>query len=132
MDHPPLGGIHEAGLYVDDLDAAARFWQRLGFKTITRKEGRHAFFRAGRDVLLVFDPDATSRGDDVPPHGAHGPGHIAFDVPDREALERWRRHLADLDVPVEAETEWPSGGRSLYFRDPSGNSIELITAGTWT
>lgn len=129
---PPLGGIHEAALYVQDLERAERFWRRLGFPLVARAEGRHAFFRAGRDLLLLFDPRATARGGgDTPPHGATGPGHIALDVPDAAALERWSRHLAEAGVEVERELTWPSGGRSLYFRDPDGNSIELITRGSW-
>lgn len=128
---PPLGGIHEAALYVDDLEAAEAFWRRLGLTFAGRAEGRHVFFRAGRDMLLLFDQTATVQPGDVPAHGAEGAGHVALDVPDREALDRWRRHLTAADVKIEHEQTWPSGGRSLYFRDPSGNSIELITRGSW-
>ena len=83
-------------------------------------------------MLLVFDPRATRepRGE-APPHGAQGQGHVALDVPDDEALEAWRRQLERADVEVEAEVEWPAGMRSLYFRDPEGNSIELIVRGAW-
>ena len=129
--HPPLGGVHEAALYVDDLAMAERFWRRLGLQLIGKQPGRHVFFRAGRDMLLLFDADATAQPGDVPAHGAEGPGHVALDVPGTEALESWREHLALAGVAIEHEHEWPSGGRSLYFRDPSGNSIELITRGSW-
>ncbi len=130
--HPPLGGIHEAALYVHDLARAERFWRRLGLQLIGRKPGRHVFFRAGRDLLLVFDARATAEpGGDVPPHGAEGPGHVALEVPDADALDAWRRHLRLAGVEIEQEHSWPSGGASVYFRDPEGNSLELITRGAW-
>jgi len=128
---PPLEGVHEAALYTTDLDAAATFYARLGLTEIGRAPGRHVFFRAGRDLLLIFDPRGTERGGAVPAHGARGAGHVALAVPDTEALERWRDRLEDSGVEVESEVEWPSGGRSIYFRDPAGNSIELITRGSW-
>lgn len=129
--HPPVGGVHEAALYVHDLDAAERFWRRLGLQLIGKKPGRHVFFRAGRDMLLLFDADAASQPGEVPTHGARGPGHVALDVPDADSLEKWRAHLALAGVAIEHEQRWPSGGLSVYFRDPSGNSLELITRGAW-
>ena len=129
--HPPLGGIHEVALYVDDLERAESFWLALGLERVGRSQGRHAFFRAGRDMLLLFDAAATRKEGGVPPHGADGPGHAALDVPDLGVLEQWRGHLAAAGVGIEHEQEWPTGGRSLYFRDPSGNSLELITRGSW-
>jgi len=129
--HPPLGGIHEAALYVSDLERAERFWRKLGLPLIGRARGRHAFFRAGCDMLLLFDPRATVAGEGVPGHGAVGMGHVALDVPDAAALERWGGFLGEAGVAIELEKSWPSGGRSVYFRDPDGNSIELVTRGTW-
>lgn len=129
--HPPLGGIHEAALYVDDLQAAERFWRRIGLQLVGKRDGRHVFFRAGRDMLLLFDPVTARQPDGVPPHGADGPGHVALDVPDLDALDRWKAHLDLAGVEIEHEHAWPSGGRSVYFRDPAGNSLELITRGTW-
>jgi hypothetical protein len=34
-------------------------------------------------------------------------------------------------VAVESDYTWPGGGRSLYFRDPAGNSLELGTPAIW-
>ena len=42
-----------------------------------------------------------------------------------------RRWLAKHGVSIEKTIDWPDGGRSLYFRDPAGNSLELATPQIW-
>jgi catechol 2,3-dioxygenase-like lactoylglutathione lyase family enzyme len=120
----------EASLYVEDLGAAEAFYRDvLGLAVIGKEEGRHVFFRAGGGVLLVFDPRATLKGESLLSHGAVGPGHVALGIR-RESLADWRGRLEARGVAVE-EVEWPRGATSLYFRDPSGNSVELLTPGLW-
>lgn len=126
-------GVLETCLYATDLDAAERFYRdAIGLQPFARAKGRHVFFRCGdRAVFLVFNPEATERaGGDVPTHGARGPGHVAFGVAEDE-LPAWRERLAEHGVPIEAEVEWPRGGRSLYVRDPAGNSVELAPGRIW-
>jgi catechol 2,3-dioxygenase-like lactoylglutathione lyase family enzyme len=123
--------VIELGVYVDDLDQAAQFYgDVLGLRLIGREEGRHVFFAAGDSVVLLFHPESTLKGDILPPHGAHGPSHFALGI-DADALEYWRERLTSQGVPIEKEMHWPRGGRSLYFRDPAGNSVELVTPGLW-
>ena len=43
----------------------------------------------------------------------------------------WEQWLHEQDVEVESEIEWERGGRSLYFRDPDGHLLELVTPGVW-
>jgi catechol 2,3-dioxygenase-like lactoylglutathione lyase family enzyme len=69
-------------------------------------------------------------GGSVPTHGAHGPGQVAFCIGDGE-IEIWREQLRQHGVEIEAEIAWPTGGYSLYFRDPAGNSVKLATPQTW-
>jgi catechol 2,3-dioxygenase-like lactoylglutathione lyase family enzyme len=130
-------GVLETAVYADDLEAAERFYAGvLGLEAFNHDPGRHVFFRCGAGVFLVFRASATLArgvfvgGVEIPAHGATGPGHMAFRVPEAE-LPAWRDRLAEAGVPVEAEVVWPRGGRSLYFRDPAGNSIELATAALW-
>ncbi len=127
-----LGRIIETCLYVDNLAAAKEFYESiLGLKAFAVLEGRHVFFQCGGGVFLLFDPAASEKASgDVPPHGARGPGHAAFEVSAAE-LWAWRERLGEHEVPIEAEVAWPGGGRSLYFRDPAGNSLELTTPETW-
>ena len=126
-------GLLEACLYARDLDAAENFYRKvLGFEVYSRDPGRDVFFRCGQGMFLVFNPGQTSRNGNsgVPRHGATGPGHIAFRVEDEE-VEDWKAHLRAEGVEIEKELSWPGGGRSLYFRDPAGNSVELATARLW-
>jgi len=124
--------VLESCLYVNDLTAASEFYnQVLGLKVYSLQAGRHVFFRCGDGMFLLFVPESTSQASGpVPTHGAFGPGHIAFAV-DRAELPAWKERLQKLDVPLEAEITWPGGGESIYFRDPSGNSVELVTPDTW-
>ena len=107
------------------------FYQRvLGLEVIDR--GSYALaMRCGRGVLLIFDPTAARRTDrGVPSHGTTGAGHLAFATrPD--TLDDWRRHLAACDIEIEMEVDWDQGGRSMYFRDPAGNSVELAPPTLW-
>lgn len=127
----------ETGLYATDLDAAEAFYgDLLGLEVITRVEGRHVFFRVGAGVLLVFNPDATEHSPDnprlpVPPHGARGPGHACFaaELPQMEAL---RERLVAAGVEIESDFNWPNGARSIYFRDPAGNSLEIAEPALWS
>ena len=124
--------ILETCLYVDDLNAAEKFYRRiLGVESFSRVNNRHVFFRCGESMLLLFNPLETAKSSgDVPTHGAHGPGHVAFAIaPDQ--LDLCRRQLHENGIAIETEITWPSGGRSIYFRDPAGNSVELATAQVW-
>ena len=62
--------------------------------------------------------------------GATGPTHFALGIAAAD-LDAWRQRLERHGVSIEKEAKWPRGGTSLYFRDPSGNSVELITPGLW-
>jgi len=129
--------ILESALYVTDLAAAESFYRdALGLAMIAKVDGRHVFFRCGEGVLLLFNAEATKVPPPhgarlpVPPHGAAGQAHLCFAATSAE-IESWKRGLEDKGVAVEADFEWPGGGRSIYFRDPSGNSLEFAEPKIW-
>ncbi len=39
--------------------------------------------------------------------------------------------LKAAGIEIESEVHWPNGGRSIYFRDPAGNSLECAEAKIW-
>ncbi|MEM8790367.1 MAG: VOC family protein [Pseudomonadota bacterium] len=127
-------GILETALYAPDLDAAERFYgETLGLERIDRAGDRHVFFRCGAGVLLIFNAAQTITPAGplpIPAHGARGPGHVCFRA-DATEIAAWRRRLAEAKVEIESDFEWPQGGRSIYFRDPAGNSIEFAEPRIW-
>lgn len=126
----------EVALYAVDLDTCAAFYADvIGLERGPEVPERHVFFRLGDGMLLLFNPEATVVPTDnpdmpVPPHGARGEGHLCF-AADRVAITAWRRRLRAAGVAIEAEFDWPNGARSLYCRDPAGNSIEFAEPQLW-
>ena len=86
-------------------------------------------------MLLLFVAEATRKPASnpklpVPPHGAEGPGHLCFRATDAE-INGWAERLATAGFAPEADFKWPGGARSLYVRDPAGNSIEFAEPRLW-
>lgn len=130
-------GILETVLYAADLDAAEAFYARvLGMAPFSKLAGRQLFYRCGGQVMLIFNPGETVKPPKpgaklpVPPHGASGQGHLCFKASAAE-IDIWRARLTAAGVAVEADFEWPGGGRSIYFRDPAGNCLEFAEPRIW-
>jgi catechol 2,3-dioxygenase-like lactoylglutathione lyase family enzyme len=134
---PAINGVVETILYVDDLARAVEFYRDvLGFSLMTGDPMRFQSFNAGaQQVLLLFKRGGTLtptvvQGGVIPPHDGAGPHHIGFAI-DATDYETWRTWLESRAVAIESEATWPRGGRSLYFRDPDGHLLELVTPGIW-
>lgn len=124
-----IEAVYETALYASDVEACADFYETVGLDRIDPPDAHSAAFRLPNGgVLLLFDPSRTNAdGRFVPAHGASGAGHVAFRVNDLDAAAR---RLRDHDVELEREITWP-GGRSVYVRDPAGNSIEFVEGEIW-
>ena len=120
--------VCETVVDVHDLEAATAFYRDvLGLREVD--DGALRLDDGG--MLLIFDPERSSQpGRPVPSHGPSGGSvHVAFAV---DELEPWRERLAAAGVELEQEHEWARGGsRSLYVRDPAGNSVELVEGDLW-
>ncbi|MBT9372145.1 VOC family protein [Rhizobium sp. CSW-27] len=131
-----IEGVLETALYADDLDKAEAFYGGvLGLEIIRRGGNRHIFYRCGSGVLLIFNPDETEKPIEndpfpVPPHGARGPGHACF-VVSRDDVDAFAAKLSASGIAIEQQVTWRSGTRSIYFRDPAGNSLEIAPRNLW-
>jgi len=133
---PKLTGVLETALYVDDVERAAEFYQRVfGFERIAGDLRLVALSVLGRHVLLLLKKGGSiqphrSAGGVIPGSDSSGTSHLTFAIAAAE-LEAWEKWLAENEVGIESKVSWELGGHSLYFRDPDQHLLELATPGTW-
>jgi len=133
---PTIGRVLETSLYVDRLDRAVEFYERIfGFVKLLSDERFCAFDISGQQVLLLFARGKATApvsipGGIIPPHDGQGQLHLAFtmEAADEDA---WTERLSAAGIEIESRVKWPRGGHSLYFRDPDRNLLELVSPGCW-
>jgi catechol 2,3-dioxygenase-like lactoylglutathione lyase family enzyme len=134
---PKLNDLKETALYVADLERAVTFYRDvLELNTLVADSRFCALDVAGKHILLLFTRGASVEptelpGGTIPAHDATGHIHAAFAV-DAAELSLWETHLAASGVEIQSRVTWPRGGQSIYFRDPDGHLLELITPGVWS
>jgi glyoxylase I family protein len=123
-------GIHHAALICRDPATTIEFYQGLlGFPLIELVENRdypgssHFFFDLGNSTLLGFF-DFPGLGLQPADERIGTVQHIAIGVPP-DKHEQLRKKLDDEGIPYDG----PQRGipESLYFRDPDGIQIELLS-----
>ncbi|MBS2963994.1 VOC family protein [Actinocrinis puniceicyclus] len=120
-------GVHHVALLCSDVERTVRFYQGvLEFPLTALFENRdyrgsnHFFFDLGNGNLLGF---FDLPGLDLGPYAEvlGGLHHLAISVTPQR-WERLRGRLAEAGVPCRLES-----GVSLYFRDPDGARLELLS-----
>jgi len=131
-----IDGVVETAIHVDNVSRSAEFYEQLfGLKRLAGDDRFCAFAVPGNAVFLLFKKGGTLQpvsipGGIIPPHDGSGRMHFAFKV-SADSLAQCERELADHGIAIESRVKWPAGGTSLYFRDPDGHLVELITPGCW-
>ena len=130
-----INKVIETCIYSSDLRSMKKFYVGiLGLSIIHEEEDKLIFLKAGKSVLLIFDPLRTSiNNDKLPTHGAITPPssiHFAMEIEEQE-YQLCKELLVRNGIAIEKEVKWNWNTKSLYFRDPSGNLVELITPGGW-
>jgi catechol 2,3-dioxygenase-like lactoylglutathione lyase family enzyme len=120
-------GVHHVALISSDVERTVRFYQELlempltdMFENRDLRGSTHFFFDIGHGNALAF---FDLPGVDVGPYAEvlGGLHHLAISV----EADRWARLKAKLDdagIPYQH-----IDGSSIYFRDPDGARLELIS-----
>ena len=133
---PAIGRVLETSLYVDQLSRSIDFYQRIfGFAQLMSDDRFCALNVSSQQVLLLFVKHGTTKpitipGGIIPPHDGEGQMHVAFTIA-KEEEAAWSAQLQAAGIVIESRVAWPRGGFSLYFRDPDGHLLELVTPGCW-
>lgn len=131
--------VVETCIYCSSLQTMKDFYvNNIGLELVSEEKGRHVFLKAGKSMLLIFNPENTKvKGNSMfPAHGAiiTPPAciHLAFEI-EKQDYEDSKNMLEQNNVSIEKEIDWDNkeGGKSIYFRDPAGNLVEFITKGNW-
>jgi glyoxalase family protein len=137
LDGMRLTGIHHITGITDDLQVAGEFYEkalglRLVKKTLNQDDGKtEHFFWAnydGKEVgphssLTLFGwPESTRRARG----GAGQTHHVAFRAGSEQEQLAWRDHLLGLGVEVSPVLD-RTYFRSIYFRAPDGQLLEIAT-----
>ena len=110
----------------------------LGLEFVSEENDAYVFLKAGQSMLLIFNPNKTfvrngNNSTELPPHGAFAPPsiiHFALEI-EKQNYDAVKHMLNEKNIKIEKEVAWEKGTNSIYFRDPAGNLVEIITPGSW-
>src|SRR5436190_15452859 len=124
MERPTHAGLRHLALNVRDMAAMKRFYvDVLGFAVEWEPDPDNVYLSSGIDNLALHR--ATARPDRSA--GASSLDHLGVIVRLPADVDLWAEFLASRGVTLDAAPRTHrDGARSCYFRDPDGNTIQVI------
>jgi catechol 2,3-dioxygenase-like lactoylglutathione lyase family enzyme len=116
-------GVRHLALRVRDLKRSLDFYTRIMNMHIEwQPDADNAYLTSGSDNLALHQSPAAGPAE---PTGALD--HFGFLVATPDEVDGWARDLEARGVElVQQPKTHRDGARSIYFRDPDGNLIQLL------
>jgi catechol 2,3-dioxygenase-like lactoylglutathione lyase family enzyme len=112
-----------------DVEHLAAFYREV-FQAEAQWTGQYAEFPTGAGIFSLWSVDAYAEiaGAGALPTTGNGGIMLEFEVQDVDAEFRRLQELADLRIEfIIPPTTMAWGNRSIYFRDPEGNLVNLFS-----
>jgi catechol 2,3-dioxygenase-like lactoylglutathione lyase family enzyme len=119
---PPTAGLRHVALYVEDLEAAERFYVNLMGMTVEwRPDPDNVYLTSGNDNLALHRSDrATDRR-------AQTLDHIGFIMKTPGDVDAWYDHLLANGIEMKSSPRTHrDGARSFYCVGPQGVVVQMI------
>ena len=136
MERPTHAGLRHLALNVRDLPAMKRFYvELLGFSVEWEPDPDNIYLSSGIDNLALHRSTELTTGRSTAltagPTGesksAGALDHLGLIVREADDVDRWAAFLEASGVAMSAKPKTHrDGARSCYFKDPDGNSVQVI------
>src|SRR5215472_16627762 len=126
MDRPAHAGLRHLALHAHDLEAMKRFYvDVLGLAVEWEPDPDNIYLSSGIDNLALHRAAALPTGPAVGANQALD--HLGLIVRTPEDVDKWAAFLESRGVVLASKPKTHrDGARSCYFRDPDGNTIQII------
>ena len=136
LQRPSHAGLRHLALGVRQLEAMKRFYvDVLGFEIEWEPDADNVYLSSGVDNLALHRSNSPAAGGSAPVSARRSTGegdgsaldHFGLFVRSDADVDAWAAFLESRGVTLDAKPRTHrDGARSCYFKDPDGNSIQII------
>jgi catechol 2,3-dioxygenase-like lactoylglutathione lyase family enzyme len=127
LQRPSHGGLRHLALGVRQLEAMKRFYvDLLGFEVEWEPDADNIYLSSGIDNLALHRSTPLTASP-TPAGSGSALDHFGLIVRSPADVDAWAAFLASRGVTIDQPPRTHrDGARSCYFKDPDGNSVQII------
>ena len=128
LQRPFHRGLRHLALGVRQLEAMKRFYvDVLGFEVEWEPDADNVYLSSGIDNLALHRSTSLAASGSAGEGRASALDHFGLIVRSPADVDAWAAFLESRGVTLDAKPRTHrDGARSCYFKDPDGNSIQII------